>query len=78
MEKCEITAENAQRASDLQKLDATEYKPTVAEAMEVEQLPHEHLTEDQKNLQKPTRLSELYESWQRTPLPNVGAQQRLS
>ena len=40
MEKCKITAKLAQRAADLQKLDATEYKPTVAEP------PLENLTED--------------------------------
>ena len=48
-EKCKITPEFAQRAADLQKLDATEYKPTSVETMEVEQPPPENLTEDQKN-----------------------------
>ena len=72
MEKCKITAEHA-----------TEYKLTVVETKEVEQPPPENLTEDQKNFwmenkRKPTLPSEIYKSWQRTPLPSVGAQQRLS
>ena len=79
MEKCKITAELAQRAADLQKLDATEYKPTVGEAMEVEQPPPENLTEDQENfwIEKQAEANAAKRAL-RTPLPSVGAQQRLS
>ena len=55
MEKCKITADLAQRAADLQKLDATEYKPTVAETMEVEQPRPQNRTEDQKNFRMEKR-----------------------
>ena len=47
--KTEITTELARRATELQKLDATEYKPTGFETMEVDQPLPQNLTEDQKN-----------------------------
>ena len=55
MEKCKITADLAHGAADLQKLDATEYKPTVAETMEVEQPRPRNRTEDQKNFRMEKR-----------------------
>ena len=73
----------AQRAADLQKLDATEYKPTVAETLEVEQHPPENLTDDQHNfLDGKTSGSQRGKASSaragNAPLPWVGAQQRLS
>ena len=49
MEKCTITAELAQRTADLQRLDAREYKNTVAEAMVAEPPSPDNLTEGQEN-----------------------------